>query len=142
MTASILPNKPFGSIPTSVLKTFNFLKAFPDGYKVWHHIAPWQEDKPDFLVINPEDQALIIKVSNTTPRKGRSPIQMLLMSEEEAKFGENEIAVLLDFSRKFNQRILGQEEPSELIKCIILFPNLTSNHVSQLKSPKYKDSIL
>jgi len=141
MTAKIFPNKPFGSVPTTVLKTFNFLKTLPDGYKVWHHITPWQENKPDFLIINPDNRALIIKVSNATPLKGLSNIQMLLTSNVDQTIGENEAAVLIGFLRELELRVNGREEHSDLIKCIILLPNFVSEQITQLKPQRYQDQI-
>jgi hypothetical protein len=46
--AHILPETPPQIFPKEVLRVFHALKALPDSYYVWHHLAPWLPERPIF----------------------------------------------------------------------------------------------
>jgi len=95
--AHILPAVPPTFLTPAVLKTFTALKRLPDSYHVWHHLAPWTPDAPDFLVIGPDQRALLVIVSAADPAAAHPAAQLLLMDEEHPGLGEAEAAVLADF---------------------------------------------
>lgn len=81
--AYILPDTPPQLIPKEVLRVFRALKALPDSYFIWHHLAHWQVDMPDFLAINEQGRALLIKVSLATEEKTRTAAQMMLLGDAQ-----------------------------------------------------------
>lgn len=144
--ATIFPSKPVGPVPITVLKTFRFLKALPDDYLVWHHLAPWQENKPDFLVFSPNQQALMVKVSNTTSDQLQSSIQMMLIGQKKEIFGEHETRILQDFHKELNHRLSGSRDVSDqsnnCIRNIVLCPNLTTKQLTRNEfATKSKDIV-
>jgi len=144
--ATTFPTKPVGPVPTTVFKTFRFLKALPDDYLVWHHLAPWQKNKPDFLVFSPNQQALMIKVSNATPDQLQSSIQMMLIGHKKEIFGEYETRVLQDFHKDLYNRLSGSREVTDqsnnYIRSIVLCPNLTTKQLTRNEfATKSKDLV-
>ena len=142
--ATIFPTQPVGSIPTTVLKVFNYLKGLPDEYLVWHHLAPWQVDMPDFLVISPDQRAVVIKVSNATPDQMQSRLQMVLIGKNKENIGEQETGVLLDFQKELEQRVSGSSVSAannrHYLRGIVLCPNLAAKNIARIpESQKHKD---
>jgi len=133
MTAMIFPNKPVGSVPTTVFKTFNFLKSLPDGCKVWHYLTYRNGTMPDFLVLNPDDQAILIKVSDATPKEFKSRLQMMLIGDKNGKVGEKETEILEKFIREVNDRCDGSLDKAGVLKSVVLFPNLDTKQVARQK---------
>lgn len=131
--AIVFPNVPAGVLPPEVLRTFRFLKSLPDEYTVWHHLAPWQKDVPDFLILNPEQQALIVKVSTASHKQVRPAAQLLLLEGQVDRLGENETRILVSFQHSLPM--------GAAIRMLILFPNIPkkdlekSRDASQPKTP-------
>ena len=121
--AHILPEDPPTKLPKEVLRVFRTMKSLPDTYYVWHHLAPWQADMPDFLIINGQGKALLVKVSAAFFNQTSVAAQMLLLGEEKKALGENETALLKQFlkSLKFPE---GQE-----VKTLVVFPNTHDKQV-------------
>src|SRR5512133_166156 len=61
--AYLFPATPAGELPPHVLRVFNFFKNLPESFIIWHHLAPWQPQAPDFLVLYQQKRALLVKVS-------------------------------------------------------------------------------
>ena len=121
--ARIFPSSPAGALPAEVLTVFRFLKTLPDDYTVWHHLAPWQKEAPDFLILDPHSRALLVKVSGATSKEIHPVAQMLLLDDERPALGELEIRVLTHFVaqiRSSHPTPPGQCE----ISTALLFPNI------------------
>ena len=88
--ARIFPDKPVGSVTPEVVHTFNALKVLPDDWYIWFHLTPWEPESLDFLVLAPEQRALLLKVSGATSQQAqRAPqLQMLAFEQETAIPGE------------------------------------------------------
>jgi len=121
--AHILPDTIPQSLPVEVLKTFRALKALPDSFFIWHHLAPWQPDAPDFLMITREGKALLIKVSTSAAIQNNSAAQLLLLNDDRPILGKTEKDILAAF-----QQSLQLPENSN-IDSLIIFPNLTQKQV-------------
>lgn len=121
--AHILPDTPPQLIPKEVLRVFRALKALPDSYFIWHHLAPWQVDMPDFLAINEQGKALLIKVSLATEDMTRTAAQMLLLEVEQEALGARENALL----QKFLQDLKLPE--NQLVETLVFFPNIQDKQV-------------
>lgn len=122
--AQIFPNSPAGVLPPEVLRVFRFLKSLPDNYTVWHHLAPWQKEAPDFLVLNPEQQALLLKVSGATPKDARPAAQLLLLDDERPPLGHQEEQILKQFLEGFYSGLRSGSRFTGKISTAILFPNI------------------
>jgi superfamily I DNA/RNA helicase len=121
--AHILPDTLPQSLPGEVLKTFRAMKALPDTYYIWHHLAPWQPDAPDFLMITHTGQALLVKVSSATSTKDIPSVQLLLLDDHRPQLGAAESEVLTSFLTSLD---LPEDTPLETL---ILFPNIAHNQV-------------
>lgn len=122
--AQIIPASPVGSLPPEVLKTFRFLKTFPDDFRIWHHLTPWEQEAPDFLLLNPDGRALLVKVSTQSDRDSRPAAQMLLMGDDRPVLGETQTAVLKAFLAKLAPELAVH------VQTLILFPNLTTKYLA------------
>jgi len=123
--ARILPENPPQSLPSEVLRTFKALKALPDSYIIWHHLAPWEPEFPDFLIINKEGQTLLVKVSRASKNETSSAAQMLLLGETEAPLGEAEGVLLNRFAQKVGLQI------REDFETLCVFPNIPDKQVQE-----------
>jgi hypothetical protein len=74
--AYLMPETLPQTFPGEVLKTFRALKALPDSYFIWHHLAPWQINMPDFLMITQDGRALLVKVSTSSVAQATSAAQL------------------------------------------------------------------
>jgi hypothetical protein len=101
--AYLFPNTPPTILPPEVLQVFRFLKTLPEDWVVWHHLAPWQKDTPDFLILNAHRQAVLVKVSNSSAGDVRPAAQMLLLADDRASLGEAEGRLLLDYVRALHK---------------------------------------
>lgn len=142
MTATMYPSKPVGSVSTAVFKTFNSLKTLPDGYMVWLYMNIWQENMPDFLVMDPDNKAILIKVCDATPKHIKSRIQLVLLGDNEVKTGEREIETLSSFMDQVQDELGENHFDKESLRKIILFPNLTSREVTRIRPNDQPDDIL
>jgi hypothetical protein len=122
--AHILPDTPPQTIPGEVLRVFRALKALPETFYIWHHLAPWQLYTPDFLVIDEDGRALLIKVSPATASQARPAAQLLLIDDEQAPLGQSEAEIL----RKFLGSL--QMPAGQAIETLVLFPNISQEQVS------------
>jgi superfamily I DNA/RNA helicase len=121
--AHILPETLPQALPGEVLKTFRALKALPDTFYIWHHLAPWQPDAPDFLMITQEGRVLLMKVSSSSPAQATSAAQLLLIDDHRPPLGVAETAVLASFLKTMQ---LPNEVPLETLT---LFPNIPHKQV-------------
>jgi hypothetical protein len=121
--AHILPETPPQALPGEVLKTFRTLKALPDTFYIWHHLAPWQPDSPDFLIITQEGQALLLKVSPASAAQATPAAQLLLIDDERPPFGAAETKVLAAFMQTL-QRPQGLP-----LETLTIFPNVSQKQV-------------
>ena len=123
MMAHILPDIPPISLPGEVLRVFRTLKALPDSLFIWHHLAPWQPNAPDFLIIHQDGRALLVKVSSAAARPARRAAQFLLLESERAPLGVAEAKVLTDF-------VATLKLPDEkMLETLIIFPNIPDEQV-------------
>lgn len=122
--AQIIPASPVGSLPPEVLRAFRFFKALPDDFRVWHHLTPWEQEAPDFLLLNPEGRALLVKVSTQTDRDSRPAAQMLLIGDDRTVLGEAQEAVLKAFLVKLAPALAVH------VQTLVLFPNLPNKNLS------------
>jgi len=121
--AHILPDTPPQKIPKEVLRVFRALKALPDTYYVWHHLAPWQVDMPDFLLINQQGKVLLVKVSSAADDQTNVAAQMLLLGDDKKLLGQNENALLHKFVKSLN---LPEDQQ---VETLIIFPNIHDKQV-------------
>ena len=123
--AHILPDTLPQSIPHEVLRVFRALKALPDSFYVWHHLAPWQPNAPDFLVLDEQGRALLVKVSSAAAGQASSAAQMLLLQEvERAPLGQPEGVMLRVFIESLKLPV-GQE-----VAALVIFPNIHEKQVN------------
>ncbi len=128
MMAHILPDTPPQVIPVEVLRTFKTLKSLPDTYYIWHHLAPWQLDAPDFLIITQDGRALLLKVSSATAPQSISASQLVLLDDLEIHLGEPE-------KKSLDLFIQDLEIPeNNFLETLIIFPNIPTKQVLQSKS--------
>lgn len=121
--AHILPDTPPISLPGEVLRVFRALKALPDSFFIWHHLAPWQPNAPDFLIIHQDGRALLIKVSSAAASQVRPAAQFLLLESERVPLGVAEAKVLADFIAALN---LTDEK---MLETLVIFPNILDEQV-------------
>lgn len=120
--AYIFPNTPPMSIPPEVLKVYRFLKTLPDDYVIWHHLAPWQKDAPDFLILTESRKVLLVKVSGAS--QATPAAQLVLIQDDQLPLGQEEKGVI----RKFLQPLNGD---GNSIASLILYPNLADAKVQE-----------
>ena len=121
--AHILPETPPQTIPKEVLRVFRALKSLPDTYYVWHHLAPWQADAPDFLVIDEDAKALLVKVSSAAADQATIAAQMLLIQDDRKQLGQEENTLLEKFVRELDL------PSSQNIETLVIFPNIPHKQV-------------
>ncbi|NMC55390.1 MAG: AAA family ATPase [Chloroflexi bacterium] len=117
--AHIQPNNISNTLPLVVVNTFNALKSLPDDYVIWAHLAPWQPEAPDFLILNANNRALLVKVSSAFKAQASNAAQMLLLADESRPaLGAVEAQVLNQFLHP-----IGLPENSP-IETLVVFPNI------------------
>ncbi len=121
--AHILPETPPQTIPKEVLRVFRALKSLPDSFYVWHHLAPWQADAPDFLVLDEHSKALLIKVSSAAADQANIAAQMLLIQDDRKPLGQEENALLENFIHELNL------PSNQQIQTLVIFPNIPHKQV-------------
>jgi hypothetical protein len=121
--AHILPETPPQRIPKEVLRVFRALKSLPDSFYVWHHLAPWQADAPDFLVLDEHGKALLIKVSSAAADQATTAAQMLLIQDDRKQLGQEENALLQKYVRELNL------PSNQQIQTLVIFPNIPHKQV-------------
>jgi superfamily I DNA/RNA helicase len=123
--AHILPDTPPQHIPNEVLRVFRALKALPDSFYVWHHLAPWQPNAPDFLVMDEQGRVLLVKVSSAAANQASTAAQMLLLQDERAPLGKAEGELLRVFIES-----VGLHDGQELAS-LVIFPNIHEKQVAE-----------
>lgn len=121
--AHILPETPLTIFPSEVLKVYRSLQSLPDTFYIWHHLAPWQAEAPDFLVISYNKQVLLVKVSSSPARLAVPAIQSLLFDLEQPQLGAAESQVLVSFTKQL------QLPKEQAIGILIVFPNIPHKQV-------------
>jgi superfamily I DNA/RNA helicase len=129
--AHILPETPPQILPKE-LRVFRALKSLPDTFYVWHHLAPWQADVPDFLVLDEHGKALLIKVSSAAADRAATAAQMLLIQEDRKRLGEEENTLLGKFVRELNL------PPNQDIETVVIFANIPHKQVSASRLERQK----
>lgn len=121
--AHILPDSPPQVLPPAVLRAFRALKALPDKFYIWHHLAPWEANSPDFLVITSEGHAVLIKISSANAAQTSVAAQFLLLEKERVALGQAEAQILKNF-------IEGSKLPEEqLVETLVIYPNIPDEQV-------------
>jgi hypothetical protein len=131
--AKILPGEPLGRFPAEVLRTFRTLKTLPDGTTVWHHLAPWEKNHPDFLLLDPDQHAMIIKVS-CAPAPAQPLAQLALLPQTRSLPGSSEARILADFLLSLAADCPGIESK---IAPVLLFANIRQADLVGLKLPDH-----
>ena len=139
--AQIFPNSPIGVMPPKVLRVFRFLKGLPDEYIVWHHLAPWQKDAPDFLILDPEHKALLLKVCGAAPQDARPAAQLLLLEDERPPLGQVEEQVIPQFLEQYCSGVQGDGDLSRKISAAVLFPNIPQKQLLESRPTDSPSSI-
>ncbi len=137
--AAIFPANLVGALPPEVIKTFRALKSLPADFYVWHHLAKWETEAPDFLVRTPQNQALLIKVSSASSQAAHPAAQMLLMETEQPPLGATEAAVLRAFISRLPSTF-GETDPLR-IQAVVLFPNIEAQKLKRAR-PQTTDSTI
>lgn len=119
--AYLFPNTPPTILPPEVLQAFRFLKTLPEDWVVWHHLAPWQKDPPDFLILNANRQAVLVKVSCAGAWDARPAAQLLLLEDDRPPLGEAEDQLLRDYLQALHGATPLQDA---VIPLVIIFPNI------------------
>jgi superfamily I DNA/RNA helicase len=121
--AHILPDTPPQTIPKEVLRVFRALKSLPDTFYIWHHLAPWQPDAPDFLLVTEHGRALLVKVSSATENQSSTAAQMSLLDGDRSPLGQNENNLLDKFLR-------GLQLPTDQqVESLVVYPNIPNKQV-------------
>jgi len=120
--AHILPDTPPQSLPNEVLRVYKAFKYLPDSYFIWHHLAPWQIDTPDFLMITKDFRTLIVKVSSASSTQTSPATQLLLIENDQSTFGMAEGIVLNSFVQSLNLS-------TPAIETLVVFPNIPTKQV-------------
>jgi hypothetical protein len=123
--AHILPEQLPQILPGEVFKTFRALKVLPDTFYIWHHLAPWQPNAPDFLVITQEGRALLVKVSSSPIEQATSAAQLLLLDDHRPSLGDEETKILATFLQSLH---LPKGIPLETLT---IFPNIPHKQVTE-----------
>ena len=137
--ATIFPANPVGALPTEVIKTFRALKSLPDDYYVWHHLAKWEAEAPDFLIRSPKNLAFLLIVSSASSQEARPAAQLLLLEAEQPPLGEAEESVLQDFLSGLGKDFREGGPPQ--IQAVILFPNIGQRKLKQARPTAVASSI-
>jgi hypothetical protein len=138
--ATIFPENPVGALPPEVIKTFRILKSLPDDFQIWHHLAKWETDAPDFLIRNPHNQVWLIMVSSASAQAAHPAAQLLLMEAEQPPLGEAEEACLQDFLCEVEQTFKETKPPQ--FRAVVLFPNIESQKLKRARPKTTNAAIL
>ncbi len=120
--AHILPDTPPQSFPREVLRVFHALKALPDTFYIWHHLAPWLPEAPDFLVLHEDGRVLLVKVSSAAASQASTASQMLLLDDNRTPLGQTEAQVLKAFLDSFSF------PKEQLLETLVVFPNIPDRY--------------
>jgi superfamily I DNA/RNA helicase len=121
--AHILPETISPIFPSAVLKTFRALKDLPDSYYIWHHLAPWQPNAPDFLIINHQERAVLVKVSSASTGQTTLAAQLLLIDDDRSPLGAEESVILRTFLQSLHLPVHVH------LETLTVFPNIPHKQV-------------
>ena len=121
--AHILPDTPPQTIPAEVLRVFRAFKTLPDDFYIWHHLAPWQLNTPDFLLLDKEGRILLVKVSPAVASQAQPAAQLLLIEDDHIPLGQPEAKILGEFIASLR---LPASQP---IGSLVIFPNIPHEQV-------------
>ncbi len=122
--ARLIPESPAGKIPNAVQGVFRFFKSLPEGWTIWHHLAPWEPESPDFMLLNPGGQVLLVKVSSAA-RADADTANQLLLGGVLHGFGQKETQTLVDFCVRVPGLALGK---------IVVFPNIPEKYLNSAEA--------
>ena len=129
--AHILPDTPPQFLPGEVLRTYRALKSLPDTFYVWHHLAPWQPNAPDFLLLSEDGRALLVKVSAASAGQAHTAAQMALL-EDLPPLGKAETAVLASFCEALHM-------PADIpLETLTIFANIPHKQVLESRLARAK----
>ncbi len=131
--AHILPDTPPQVIPSEVLRVFKSLKSLPDTYYIWHHLAPWHINAPDFLIVTEDRRAVLVKVSHSAISETSQAAQMLLLDNHKTPLGKNEKEVLQTFIGKISNNTIPN------LETLVIFPNIPSKQVEESRLKRESD---
>jgi superfamily I DNA/RNA helicase len=131
--AHILPEIPPQILPKEVLRVFHTLKALPDSYYIWHHLAPWLSDAPDFLVTHEDGRVLLLKISSAVVGQASAAAQMLLIDDDPDLLGDAEGSIL-----KFFLDSLSFPKDQQ-IETLVIFPNIPDKQVQASRLERGED---
>lgn len=121
--AKILPDTPPQGSPAEVLRTFKSLKNLPNSYYVWHHLAPWQPDTPDFLIVTKDRRGLLVKVSSSSREQTSTAAQLLLIEDDRTPLGTIESIMF----KNFLSQVTLNEEVS--LETLVVFASIPTKQV-------------
>ncbi len=125
--AHVQPRNPPQNLPPETVTVFRALKSLPDSFFIWHHMAVWQRDAPDFLLITRQGQALLIKVCLAKSNQTSVAAQLKLIEDNQPSPGIREENALLNF---YDSLKLEEDAPLGLM---VLFPNLSQAQVDLIR---------
>jgi hypothetical protein len=119
-----LPRSPAGEPVPDPLRIFRFLNGLP-GQRVTRHEAPWQKQAPDFLLLDSQGRALLLKISPAGPGEARPAAQLSLLDDHRPPLGEAEEKVLSAFLNAWMSS-LGNTPGADLclVTTAVLFPRI------------------
>lgn len=123
--ANILPETPPHALPAPTLQVFRKLKSLPNSYYIWHHLAPWQPQAPDFLIIHQDGRVFLLKVSLSNKVQAQSAAQLLLIEDKSPAIGKNESDTLTGFLERCHFPVNAP------IQLLVIFPNVEQKHLPQ-----------
>ena len=123
--AHILPDTPPEKSAPRCAAHFPLAQRAARYFYIWHHLAPWEPNAPDFLLITQDGRALLVKVSPSDPKQTFTAAQLLLTPDDRIPLGYPETAVLTNF-------VGSLDLPSEsLLETLIVFPNISHQLVCE-----------
>ncbi|MDY7079696.1 MAG: DEAD/DEAH box helicase family protein [Chloroflexota bacterium] len=141
--ARTFPDKPVGSVAPEVGRVFRVLKRLPDDWHVWHHVMPWEQGIPDFLVLDAQNRALLLKVSRATPQQARQAPQLQMFGLEAGKDAETTAPGEADeqILEAFLAQVRREGVSHKAVAGAVIFPNLARKDVRVIQQvevePKY-----
>lgn len=129
--ARTFPDRPVGNVIPEVARVFRALKALPEDWHVWFHLTPWEPEAPDFLVLDPENRALLLMVSGTTPQIAQQApqLQLLALEQEASVPGEVEEQSL----SAFLAQVARAGVPRSRITGAVAFANLSTKDLNAIE---------
>jgi len=129
--ARTFPDRPVGSVTPEVARVFRALKRLPDGWNVWYHLTPWELEAPDFLVLDDQGRALLLKVSRATPQQASQAPQLQMFGLEAGGGAETTVPgeaeeQLLD---AFLAQVGREGVARGAVTGAVVFPNLTGRDI-------------